>query len=53
MIVEGTACCPATERLPIPVIVGAAHSDADAPEEEKENSSRDQVVDADRFASYW
>eukprot|EP01036_Dinobryon_divergens_P031312 gene31312-40684_t len=49
MIVDATPCCPATERLPIPE---DAHSDTDAMEEGRE-CSRDQVVDADRFASYW
>ena len=54
MIVDATPCCPATERLPIPADEGAAdaHSDMDAMEEGRP-CSRDQVVDADRFASYW
>ena len=48
MIVEETACCSASVSLPIAV---TADSEAEATEGGK--PIRDQVVDVDRFASYW
>ena len=50
MIVEGTACCPANERLHIAM---DAHSELAAGATEPRESSINQVIDTDRFAAYW
>ena len=52
MIVEQTACCPTSTPLPIAVSDGVT-AESDAEGTERKISNTDQVVDVDRFASFW